>query len=152
MFQLLTYWTRARKELSHSQLVSEVLSQLVGRFKPEVTLIKKRIEDLIVREYLERPDEDGAPSMYRYMAWLRLRHSIAQISIWTRGWFRRIMSKVAFLFFILSRNLAWRLEQKTDRAIHLVYYIGEQGMHLRHSMRSKVDGIPRKYASRWAAL
>ncbi|KAL7901283.1 Cullin [Trichoderma sp. SZMC 28014] len=59
---------KARKELSHSQLVSEVLSQLVGRFKPEVTLIKKRIEDLIVREYLERPDEDGAPSMYRYMA------------------------------------------------------------------------------------
>ncbi|KAL7792964.1 Cullin [Trichoderma ceciliae] len=59
---------KARKELSHSQLVSEVLSQLAGRFKPEVTLIKKRIEDLIVREYLERPDEEGAPSMYRYMA------------------------------------------------------------------------------------
>jgi cullin 3 len=44
------------------------LTQLVGRFKPEVSLIKKRIEDLIVREYLERPDEDGAPSMYRYVA------------------------------------------------------------------------------------
>lgn len=68
MYQLLIPLTRARKELSHTQLVSEVLSQLVGRFKPEVTLIKKRIEDLIVREYLERPDEDGAPSMYRYMA------------------------------------------------------------------------------------
>ncbi|UKZ77497.1 hypothetical protein TrVFT333_005219 [Trichoderma virens FT-333] len=59
---------KARKELNHSQLVSEVLSQLVGRFKPEVSLIKRRIEDLIVREYLERPDEDGAPSMYRYVA------------------------------------------------------------------------------------
>ncbi|KAG5981422.1 hypothetical protein E4U55_002955 [Claviceps digitariae] len=59
---------KARKELSHSQLVSEVLSQLVGRFKPEVSLIKKRIEDLIVREYLERPDEEEAPSMYRYVA------------------------------------------------------------------------------------
>ncbi|KAG6003418.1 hypothetical protein E4U21_002051 [Claviceps maximensis] len=59
---------KSRKELSHSQLVSEVLSQLVGRFKPEVSLIKKRIEDLIVREYLERPDEEGAPSMYRYVA------------------------------------------------------------------------------------
>lgn len=59
---------KARKELNHSQLVSEVLSQLVGRFKPEVSLIKRRIEDLIVREYLDRPDEDGAPSMYRYMA------------------------------------------------------------------------------------
>ncbi|QUC17781.1 uncharacterized protein UV8b_02022 [Ustilaginoidea virens] len=59
---------KSRKELSHSQLVSEVVSQLVGRFKPEVSLIKKRIEDLIVREYLERPDEEEAPSTYRYVA------------------------------------------------------------------------------------
>lgn len=60
--------SRSRKELSHPQLVSEVLGQLSGRFKPEVSLIKKRIEDLIVREYLERPDEEDAPSMYRYVA------------------------------------------------------------------------------------
>ena len=59
---------RSRKELSHAQLVSEVLSQLSSRFKPEVSLIKKRIEDLIVREYLERPDEEDAPSKYRYVA------------------------------------------------------------------------------------
>ncbi|KAK3175830.1 hypothetical protein K4F52_009963 [Lecanicillium sp. MT-2017a] len=59
---------KSRKELSHSQLVSEVLSQLAARFKPEVSLIKKRIEDLIVRDYLERPDEEGAPSTYRYVA------------------------------------------------------------------------------------
>ncbi|KAG5933065.1 hypothetical protein E4U59_007076 [Claviceps monticola] len=59
---------KSRKELSHSQLVSEVLSQLAGRFKPEVSLIKKRIEDLIVRDYLERPDEEEAPSTYRYVA------------------------------------------------------------------------------------
>lgn len=63
-----TNFPRSRKELSHSQLTSEVLSQLSGRFKPEVSLIKKRIEDLIAREYLERPDEDGAPSLYRYVA------------------------------------------------------------------------------------
>ncbi|KAI6783772.1 Cullin [Emericellopsis cladophorae] len=59
---------KSRKELSHAQLVSEVLNVLVGRFKPDVSLIKKRIEDLITREYLERPDEDGAPSTYRYVA------------------------------------------------------------------------------------
>lgn len=59
---------RSRKELSHSQLVSEVLTQLQGRFRPDVSLIKKRIEDLIAREYLERPDEDGMPSLYRYVA------------------------------------------------------------------------------------
>jgi cullin 3 len=44
------------------------LSVLAGRFKPDVPMIKRRIEDLIVREYLERPDEEGAPSMYRYLA------------------------------------------------------------------------------------
>ncbi|EWZ51284.1 Cullin 3 [Fusarium oxysporum f. sp. radicis-lycopersici 26381] len=59
---------KSRKELSHSQLTSEVLSQLSGRFRPEVALIKKRIEDLIAREYLERPDEDDAPTLYRYVA------------------------------------------------------------------------------------
>ncbi|KAL6868544.1 Cullin [Trichoderma novae-zelandiae] len=59
---------KARKEVSHSQLLGEVLSQLAGRFKPDVPMIKRRIEDLIVREYLERPDEEGAPSMYRYVA------------------------------------------------------------------------------------
>ncbi|PTB65433.1 Cullin-domain-containing protein [Trichoderma citrinoviride] len=59
---------KARKELSHSQLLGEVLSVLAGRFKPDVPMIKRRIEDLIVREYLERPDEEGAPSMYRYLA------------------------------------------------------------------------------------
>ncbi|PNY27280.1 Cullin-3 [Tolypocladium capitatum] len=59
---------KSRKELSHPQLVSEVLGQLSGRFKPEVSLIKRRIEDLIVREYLERPDEEDAPSTYRYVA------------------------------------------------------------------------------------
>ncbi|KFH48057.1 Cullin-3-B-like protein [Hapsidospora chrysogenum ATCC 11550] len=59
---------KSRKEVSHSQLVSEVLAQLAGRFRPEVSLIKKRIEDLISRDYLERPDEEGAPSTYRYVA------------------------------------------------------------------------------------
>ena len=44
------------------------MTQLVGRFKPEPILIKKRIEDLLSREYLERPDEEGAPTLYRYIA------------------------------------------------------------------------------------
>ena len=65
---LIRYTNRSRKELSHAQLVSEVLSQLTGRFRPEVSLIKHRIEDLINRDYLERPDNEDAPGLYRYVA------------------------------------------------------------------------------------
>lgn len=62
---LITY--RQRKKLAHSQLITEVLSQLASRFVPDVNMIKKRIESLIDREYLERiPDSD--PPAYGYVA------------------------------------------------------------------------------------
>ncbi|AEO53813.1 hypothetical protein MYCTH_2295637 [Thermothelomyces thermophilus ATCC 42464] len=57
---------KQRKELSHTQLTTEVIGQLAGRFKPEISMIKKRIEDLLVREYLERIESD-TPA-YRYLA------------------------------------------------------------------------------------
>jgi len=56
---------KARKTLTHQQLVSEVISQF-NIFKPEPKLIKRRIEALIDREYLER-DAD-ASNTYRYLA------------------------------------------------------------------------------------
>lgn len=46
------------------QLVSEVISQLASRFKPDVPMVKARIEDLLAREYLERSDEDSATFNY----------------------------------------------------------------------------------------
>ncbi|KAF6842636.1 scf ubiquitin ligase subunit [Colletotrichum musicola] len=58
---------KQRKELTHSHLLTEVIDQLSGRFKPEISLIKKRIEDLIVREYLERVEDVATPT-YRYLA------------------------------------------------------------------------------------
>lgn len=58
---------RQRKQLMHTQLITEVLDQLVGRFKPELPMIKRRIEDLIARDYLERVEEASAPT-YRYLA------------------------------------------------------------------------------------
>ncbi|KAL4955545.1 Cullin [Aspergillus filifer] len=57
---------KQRKKLIHSNLISEVLSQLSARFVPDVNMIKKRIESLIDREYLERISED--PPEYGYVA------------------------------------------------------------------------------------
>ncbi|KAI1383589.1 putative cullulin 3 [Hypoxylon trugodes] len=59
---------KQRKELAHSQLITEVIQVLASRFKPDVSLIKKRIEALINRDYLERTElADGSPA-YKYVA------------------------------------------------------------------------------------
>ncbi|KAL1640121.1 hypothetical protein SLS58_007235 [Diplodia intermedia] len=58
---------KQRKELTHQNLVAETLSILANQFKPDVNMIKKRIESLIEREYLERI-EDASPPAYRYLA------------------------------------------------------------------------------------
>ncbi|KAK5115470.1 hypothetical protein LTR62_001129 [Meristemomyces frigidus] len=58
---------KQRKELPHAQLLTETLTQLSQLFKPDVNMIKKRIEGLIEREYLERIEEAPVPS-YRYLA------------------------------------------------------------------------------------
>ncbi|TXT15801.1 hypothetical protein VHUM_00304 [Vanrija humicola] len=54
-----------RKTMSHNDLISEVAHQLSSRFVPSMSNIKKRIESLIDREYLERTSYVG---MYRYLA------------------------------------------------------------------------------------
>ncbi|KAI2472386.1 putative cullulin 3 [Annulohypoxylon bovei var. microspora] len=59
---------KQRKELGHSQLITEVIQVLANRFKPDVSLIKRRIEALIGRDYLERSElADGSPA-YQYVA------------------------------------------------------------------------------------
>ncbi|XP_006303539.2 cullin-2 [Capsella rubella] len=57
---------KSRKVLGHQQLVSECVEHLSKMFKPDIKLIKKRIEDLISREYLERDSEN--PNNFKYLA------------------------------------------------------------------------------------
>ncbi|KAG0574387.1 hypothetical protein KC19_VG259000 [Ceratodon purpureus] len=57
---------KSRKQLPHQQLVLECVEQLGRMFKPDFKVIKKRVEDLIAREYLER-DRDN-PNMFKYVA------------------------------------------------------------------------------------
>jgi cullin 4 len=55
---------KSRKTLGHRDLVGEVLNQL--KFPAAGVDIKKRIESLIEREYLERTEGDR--SRYNYLA------------------------------------------------------------------------------------
>lgn len=57
---------KARKKMQHAQLIAEVTKQLTTRFRPNPIIIKKRIESLIEREYLERSKTDR--KLYHYLA------------------------------------------------------------------------------------
>lgn len=58
---------KSRKHLAHNTLMTETINMLQSRFPPDVGLIKKRIEGLIEREYLERGSDIANPS-YDYLA------------------------------------------------------------------------------------
>ncbi|CEI40418.1 unnamed protein product [Fusarium venenatum] len=49
---------KARKKMKHTQLVSETINQIRSRFVPKVGDIKKCIEILLDKEYLERLEDD----------------------------------------------------------------------------------------------
>jgi len=56
---------KSRKHMTHTDLVGEVIRQLGSRFQPNPLNIKKRIEGLIEREYLERCEDRKS---YNYLA------------------------------------------------------------------------------------
>ncbi|KAJ7970970.1 Cullin [Quillaja saponaria] len=57
---------KSRRTLDHNNIVAEVTTQLQSRFLPNPVIIKKRIESLIEREFLERDKLDR--KLYRYLA------------------------------------------------------------------------------------
>jgi len=56
---------KCRKILEHSELIREVLNQCKARFKPSIPMIKKCIESLIDKAYLERVSNSNK---YSYVA------------------------------------------------------------------------------------
>ena len=57
---------KSRKRLDHNTLVAETSKILSQKFCPDPVMIKKRIESLIEREYMERDNEDRR--YYKYIA------------------------------------------------------------------------------------
>ncbi|KAK6740035.1 hypothetical protein RB195_008480 [Necator americanus] len=56
---------KTRKVLKHNALISEVVEQTRSRFTPDVAFIKKSIEDLIEKLYIQRTDQNDE---YQYLA------------------------------------------------------------------------------------
>lgn len=54
------------KTCQHTELVKGVIALSKGRFQPHISLIKRCIETLIEKGYLERNPND--PDQYNYMA------------------------------------------------------------------------------------
>jgi len=57
---------KLKKQLDHKNIIAEVTKELKSLFLPNPTEIKKRIESLIERDYLERDNIDN--NLYRYLA------------------------------------------------------------------------------------
>lgn len=50
---------KSRKKMKHVQLVQETIKQISIRFTPKVSDIKKSIDQLIEKEYIERLEDEN---------------------------------------------------------------------------------------------
>uniref|UniRef100_A0A7E4ZTS4 CULLIN_2 domain-containing protein n=1 Tax=Panagrellus redivivus TaxID=6233 RepID=A0A7E4ZTS4_PANRE len=57
---------KARKTMSHQELIAEITQVLANRFVPTPVMIKRRLEDLLYREFLARDEADM--NLYHYVA------------------------------------------------------------------------------------
>ena len=57
---------KSRKQLDHNNLIAEVAMQLQSRFLENPVEVKKQIESLIERDFLERHNSNR--KLYRYLA------------------------------------------------------------------------------------
>lgn len=57
---------KSRKQLSHTLLVKEVIELSKSRFAPSVAMIKKCIEQLLDKQYIERSED--VKDLYIYVA------------------------------------------------------------------------------------
>uniref|UniRef100_A0AC35TI32 Cullin_Nedd8 domain-containing protein n=1 Tax=Rhabditophanes sp. KR3021 TaxID=114890 RepID=A0AC35TI32_9BILA len=57
---------KARKEMRHQQLVSDVVGVVKERFKPEISHIKRSIDALIEKDYIKRDANER--DLYQYLA------------------------------------------------------------------------------------
>ena len=79
---------KMRKTLSHNLLLTELYNQLKFPVKPPD--LKKRIESLIDRDYMER-DKDNA-NQYNYVAWIEI-----SVKMWC-SYFLQSYNKACFKF------------------------------------------------------
>lgn len=56
---------KGRRQLEHRLLIQDVL-QMLSAFRPQISAIKQRIENLISRDFLERDPQN--PQIYLYLA------------------------------------------------------------------------------------
>lgn len=57
---------KTRRRIEHNLLMTETTKILTQKFNPDPVMIKKRIESLIDREYMERDADDRR--YYKYIA------------------------------------------------------------------------------------
>lgn len=59
---------KARKTLKNQALIQEVISQISQRFAPKIPDIKKALDTLLEKEYIERVE--GTRDTFAYVAWV----------------------------------------------------------------------------------